>query len=312
MLRLWLLPWFVNGYRDEDEQRVMEHPNAKDPVVEEGLRIERAVEYVRDRVSDLTPRFGIVLGSGLGALVDAMEVRGAALYSEIPGFPRSTVDGHKGCLLFGDLEGVPIAVMQGRVHLYEGYSTKDVVFPTRVLLRLGARSVILTNAAGGINASFRVPEMMLISDHLNLTGTTPLLGPNDPALGPRFPDMTDAYDPEYRQIARGVAQEQGVTLREGVYAGLLGPAYETPAEVRMLRQLGADAVGMSTVTEAISARHMGARLLGMSCITNMAAGLSGAPLTHEEVRAAAEAIQGKLSRLLTGIVTRICAASSAS
>jgi purine-nucleoside phosphorylase len=251
------------------------------------------------------PRVGIVLGSGLGALVDAIEIDGAVAYAEIPGFPSSTVEGHAGRLVLGTLCGVPVAAMQGRVHLYEGYSARAVVFPTRVLVRLGAKSLVITNAAGCLNRKFRAKEIMLISDHLNLTGTNPLLGPNEGWLGPRFPDMSDAYDLAYRQLARDVAKNAGITLREGVYAGLLGPTYETPAEIRMLGVLGADAVGMSTVSEVIAARHMGVRVIGLSCLSNMAAGISEVPLTHEEVKAAADAIQEDLTKLVSGIVERL-------
>jgi purine-nucleoside phosphorylase len=277
----------------------------KPEIVEPSMEIQSAVDHIRDAVSDVTPSVGIVLGSGLGALVDAMKVDGAAPYAEIPCFPTSTVDGHAGRLLLGTLGGVRVAVMQGRVHLYEGYTASEVVFPARTLVRLGASSLILTNAAGSVNPEFRGKEIMLISDHLNLTGANPLHGPNDMALGPRFPDMTDAYDLEYRQVAREVAKENNVTLREGVYAGLLGPSYETPAEIRMLRVLGADAVGMSTVNEVIAARHMGARVVGLSCLSNLGAGLAAGPLTHEEVKAAAIALQTDLTLLISGIVARI-------
>jgi purine-nucleoside phosphorylase len=269
------------------------------------IHIQRAVDHVRANISPLVPRVGIVLGSGLGALVDQVQVEGAAPYSAIPQFPASTVDGHAGKLVLGKLNGVPVAVMQGRVHMYEGYPPQSVVFPTRVLVRLGAQILIVTNASGCLNPKFKPREIMLISDHLNLTGTNPLLGPNDEALGPRFPDMTDAYDLGYRQLVREVAAELGVPLREGVYAGLLGPTYETPAEIRMLRVLGADAVGMSTVSETIAARHMGARVIGLSALCNMAAGISETPLTHEEVKLAADAVASDLTRLVTGIVGRI-------
>lgn len=267
--------------------------------------LARAVEHIRREVSSVVPEIGIVLGSGLGAFVDAIDVSGSIPYSEVPGFPRSTVEGHAGRLVLGHLGGVPVAVMQGRVHLYEGYPAREVVFPTRVLVRLGARSLIVTNAAGCLNTRFAAKEIMLISDHLNLTGTNPLLGPNDDTLGPRFPDMSEAYDRGLCQLAREVARDAGVVLREGVYAGLLGPTYETPAEIRMLRTMGADAVGMSTVCEVIAARHLGARVLGLSCLSNMAAGISPVPLSHAEVKEAADAIQQDLSRLVGGIVKRL-------
>lgn len=278
---------------------------SKTELTEPSMEIQRAVEFIRTRIADVTPSVGIVLGSGLGAVVDAMKVDAAAPYSEIPGFPTSTVAGHAGRLVLGTLNGVPVAAMQGRVHLYEGYSASQVVFPTRVLVRLGAEKLVITNAAGSVNERFRARELMLISDHLNLSGTSPLLGPNDIGLGPRFPDMSDAYDLEYRQIARQVAKGLGLTLREGVYTGMLGPSYETPAEIRMLKALGADAVGMSTVSEVIAARHMGARVIGLSCLSNMAAGLSDSPLSHDEVKAAADAVQADLTSLIFGVVPRI-------
>ncbi len=262
--------------------------------------IERGVTAVRAR-SQLVPRVGLVLGSGLGALADALETDVEIPYGEI-GFPVSTVVGHAGRLCLGRLDGVPVAVMRGRIHLYEGHSVEDVVLPVRVLVSLGASSLVITNAAGGIDPSFAVGDLMLIRDHLNLTGTNPLVGPNDASLGPRFPDMSFAYDPRAMESAKGVAKGLGITVREGVYAGLLGPSYETPAEIRMLRTMGADAVGMSTVLEVIAARHLGARVVGISCISNKAAGLSGEPLTHDEVQATADAIQGKLLALMRGIV----------
>lgn len=267
--------------------------------------IERAVDWIHEHLGRPEPRVGIVLGSGLGGLVEAMKVEAVTAYDQIPGFPSSTVDDHEGRLVFGTLEAVPVAVMQGRVHLYEGYSPGAVVFPIRVLVRLGARTIVLTNASGSVNPAFSAHEIMLISDHLNLTGQSPLVGPNDLALGPRFPDMSTAYDLELRQAAREVGADVGLPLREGVYAGLLGPAYETPAEIRMLRTLGADAVGMSTVLEVIAARHMGARVLGISCITNQGAGLSEEPLSHEDVKEAGLALQSQLIELVSGVLTSL-------
>ncbi|MBI2374997.1 MAG: purine-nucleoside phosphorylase [Deltaproteobacteria bacterium] len=262
--------------------------------------IARSVAAIRAR-SGLEPRVGLVLGSGLGALADALELETELAYGEI-GFPVSTVVGHAGRLCLGRLDGVPVAVMRGRIHLYEGHPVADVVLPVRVLVGLGAKSLVITNAAGGIDPSFLVGDLMLIRDHLNLTGTNALVGPNDESLGPRFPDMSFAYDPKAIAMAKQVASERGITVREGVYAGLLGPSYETPAEIRMLRALGADAVGMSTVLEVIAARHMGARVVGISCISNKAAGLSSELLTHAEVQATADAIQGSLLSLVRGIV----------
>ena len=267
--------------------------------------IERAVDWIHEHLGQPTPRVGIVLGSGLGGLVEAMKVEAATGYDQVPGFPTSTVEDHEGRLVFGRLEGVPVAVMQGRVHLYEGYSPAAVVFPIRVLVRLGARTLVLTNASGSVNPDFSAREIMLISDHLNLTGQSPLVGPNDLALGPRFPDVSTAYDLELRQAAREVGVDLGLPLREGVYAGLLGPAYETPAEIRMLRTLGADAVGMSTVLEVIAARHMGARVLGISCITNQGAGLSERPLSHEDVKEAGLALQSQMIDLVSGVLASL-------
>jgi purine-nucleoside phosphorylase len=273
--------------------------------VEQSVAIQRTVDFVRTAVPTFMPRVGLVLGSGLGAVVDAMQVAKKLRYREVPGFAESTVEGHDGELVLGTLDGVPVACMRGRVHMYEGYDPRDVVFPTRVLVRLGCSSLVITNAAGGVNPDWDERQLMLIDDHLNLTGKNPLLGPNDDALGPRFPDMSDAYDPEYREIMLEVAEELGIGLRQGVYAGLLGPSYETPAEVRMLHILGADAVGMSTVLEVIAARHMGARVLGLSCISNKAAGLADQPLSHEEVKEAADAMAGQITALVRGFVKRV-------
>ena len=277
----------------------------RDTSVDQSVAIQRAVDFVSHATPGFSPKVGLILGSGLGAVVDAIQIVKRFRYQDVPSFPESTVEGHEGELVLGELDGVPVACMRGRVHLYEGYDPRDVVFPTRVLVRLGCSSLVVTNAAGGINAAFGDRELMLITDHLNLTGRNPLLGPNDDALGPRFPDMSDAYDPEYRELANDVAEELGMPIREGVYAGLLGPSYETPAEIRMLGVLGADAVGMSTVLEVIAARHMGARVLGISCISNKAAGMTDQPLTHEEVKAAADAMASHLSQLVRGFVKRL-------
>ena len=277
----------------------------KDRSVDQSMAIQRAVDFVRSQTPGFTPTVGLVLGSGLGAAVDAMQVVKRFPYEDVPSFPQSTVEGHHGELVLGTLDGVPVACMRGRVHLYEGYDARDVVFPTRVLVRLGCSTLIVTNAAGGINASFSDREIMLITDHLNLTGKSPLVGTNDDALGPRFPDMSAAYDPEYRELAEEAAEELGMEIQEGVYAGLLGPQYETPAEIRMLAAMGADAVGMSTVLETIAARHMGARVLGISCISNKAAGLADQPLTHEEVKAAADAMASQITALVRGFIKRL-------
>ncbi len=264
-----------------------------------------AADFIRAQRPDFQPSLGLVLGSGLGGVVDAITILEAIPYEQIPSFPRSTVEGHQGRLVLGTLEGVAVAVMQGRVHLYEGYPPQQVIFPVRVLSALGVKTLIVTNAAGSVNPVFEAMELMVLRDHLNLTGTNGLLGPNDATLGPRFPDMSAAYDPVLRQMAHEVAQEQGIVLREGVYAGLLGPSYETPAEVRMLGILGADAVGMSTVLEVIAARHAGMRVLGLSAISNKGAGLSPTPLSHDEVKAAGDAMQSMTTKLIRGVVARL-------
>ncbi|MCB9653866.1 MAG: purine-nucleoside phosphorylase [Deltaproteobacteria bacterium] len=265
--------------------------------------VARAADFVRPRIAGLEPPcLGIVLGSGLGPLAGEVEAPVILSAAEVPDAPRSTVAGHEGRLVFGRLNGVSVAMLQGRVHLYEGYSPSEVVFLVRVLVQLGVSDLLITNAAGGIDTKFSVPDLMLIRDHLNLTGLNPLVGPNVPSFGVRFPDMTEAYDSALAERMLTAAQAQRLHLREGVYAGVLGPSYETPAEIRMLRALGAQAVGMSTVHEVIAARHMGARVLGLSCISNMAAGISGEPLTHEEVTAAGARVQADLTNLVKAFV----------
>jgi len=245
-------------------------------------RLDAAVANLRERLGD-PPRLAVVLGSGLGPVADALENARAIPYAEIPHWPGSTVAGHAGRLVVGDIGGVRAAVLQGRAHLYEGYAPWQVVFPTRVLALLGVRSLVLTNAAGAVNTDFRPGDLMLISDHLNLQGSNPCAGPNIERLGERFFDLTNAYDAEHRAVARRLAAARELTLHEGVYAGLLGPSFETPAEIRMFGRLGADAVGMSTVPECIAANQAGVRVLGISCITNMAAGLAEGEIDHEEV-----------------------------
>ncbi len=267
--------------------------------------LEGAVKHIQGLAGGMVPKLGVVLGSGLGGLVDAMDGRIEIPYQEIPGFAQSTVAGHAGKLVLGTLGGVPMAAMQGRVHLYEGYDLAEVVFPIRVLIKLGVEGVVVTNAAGSVNPAFDEREIMLITDHLNLSTMNPLVGKNDPDVGLRFPDMSTAYDLEYLQVARRVAKDMGLKVQEGVYAGLLGPSYETPAEVRMLHILGGDAVGMSTVNEVIAARHMGARVLGISCISNKGAGLSSTPLNHEEVKEAGQALQGKVIDLVRGVAVAL-------
>jgi purine-nucleoside phosphorylase len=266
-------------------------------------RLETAAAAVRARVANV-PRVALVLGSGLGDFADTLEDRVAIPYGEIPTMPQSGVQGHAGKLVFGRAEGVECVAMQGRVHLYEGHSPADVVFGLRLMIRLGAQVVIVTNAAGGASPRLEAGELMLIEDHLNLTGTNALLGPNEDALGPRFPDMTVAYDLRLRELALASATDAGFQLARGVYAGLLGPSYETPAEVRMVFKMGADAVGMSTVLETVAARHMGARVLGVSCITNKGAGLSHGVLDHSEVQETANRVKGRFVSLLRGVLAR--------
>lgn len=264
----------------------------------------QAAQYITDRVS-IQPRLGLILGSGLGVLADEIEESCRIPYEHIPHFPVSTVTGHAGQLVLGSLSGCPVIAMQGRFHAYEGYTLEQVTFPVRVMKEFGVDTLIVTNAAGGINESFKSGDLMVIRDHINFTSRNPLIGENEPEWGPRFPDMSTAYDPSLRDLAHQVAQAQGITLRTGVYAGVIGPSYETPAEIRMLRQLGGDAVGMSTVPEVIVARHMGMRVLGLSCITNMAAGILPQPLSHEEVVETAARVRETFRSLVREIVAKI-------
>lgn len=264
-------------------------------------RIEAAAAFVRTR-STLRPSIALVLGSGLGGLAGQVAAEAAIAYADIPGFPRSTVEGHAGRLILGHLEGKPVVVMQGRVHFYEGYTLQEVVFPLRVMRALGAGVLLVSNAAGGINRQWRRGDLMIIADHIHLMGGNPLMGPNDPRLGPRFPDMSQAYDPEYIEVAERAALAEGIPIRKGVYAGVHGPSYETPAELRMLRSCGADAVGMSTTSEVIAARHMGMRVLGLTAITDLATGEQILPVSHEEVIAAARELEPKFIRLVRRIV----------
>ncbi|RME28198.1 MAG: purine-nucleoside phosphorylase [Deltaproteobacteria bacterium] len=267
-------------------------------------QLEEAVAAVRARC-ELRPRFGLVLGSGLGFLADEVENATAIDYGEIPNFPRSTVEGHRGRLVLGNLSGRPVAVMQGRFHFYEGYSLDKVVMGVRLFRKLGADYLLITNAAGGINPAFRPGDLMLITDHINLMGSNPLIGPNVDSLGPRFPDMSDAYCSELRDQALRIAKELGIELKQGVYAAMTGPSYETPAEIRMLAAAGADAVGMSTIPEVIAAVHAGMKVLGISCISNLAAGRSSEPLSHEEVKETAEAAREKFTRLVLALLERL-------
>ena len=246
----------------------------------------------------LKPEVAVVLGSGLGGFADELSDAVELPYGGIPGWPVSTAIGHEGTLVAGTLDGVPLWVLRGRAHLYEGHPAEKVVFGVRVLGRLGVRTLVLTNAAGGIDPAFGQGTLVLISDHVNLQGASPLVGPNDDTLGPRFPDMTDAYDPELRRRARAAADRLGIELHEGVYAAWLGPAFETPAEIRFIRAIGAQLVGMSTVPEVLAARHLGLRCLAFSCVTNMAAGLGAGAIDHEEVLAVGERVRGTFTALL--------------
>jgi purine-nucleoside phosphorylase len=267
-------------------------------------RVEHAARTIRARF-DEDLRVGVVLGSGLGAFADDLDDAARISYEEIPGFARPTVEGHAGRLVLGRVNDAPVAVLQGRFHFYEGYTRDEVTFPMRVFGLLGIKAVVLTNAAGGINIGFDQGSLMIISDHLNLMSTNPLLGPNDERFGARFPDMSEVYSREFQEIAVEEAHTLGLELRRGVYAAMSGPSYETPAEVRMLRTLGADAVGMSTVPEAIVARQMGMRVLGLSCITNMAAGVVDQPINHEEVMETGAQVRDTFRNLLRRIIPRL-------
>jgi purine-nucleoside phosphorylase len=271
---------------------------------EQPARLSALAAAVRAR-TDLVPRVGLVLGSGLGSLADDLEGPVAIPFEELPGWPVATAPGHVGRLLLGRLGGVPVAALQGRFHLYEGNDAGLVVQPVLLFRRLGAEIVILTNAAGGVNPSYGPGTLMVIADHLNLTGRTPLLGANADELGPRFPDLTDVWSPRLRERLHAAAREVGIPLEEGIYAGLLGPAYETPAEVRMLRGFGADSVGMSTVLEAVAARWAGLEVCGVSLVTNAGAGYSGQPLSHEEVLAAGAEAGPSLARVLRRFIEGI-------
>ncbi len=267
-------------------------------------RAEAAAKFIQKQTS-LRPKIALVLGSGLGAFADEFSAAAKIPYAKIPHFPRSTAIGHAGNLVLGKVDGVAVAGMQGRVHLYEGYSISEVVFPIRVFSRLGVKAVILTNAAGGINREFVQGRLVLIKDHINLQGVNPLVGPNDERFGLRFPDLTTAYDLSFRKMTVEAGAPFGIQMAEGVYAALLGPSYETPAEIRYLRSIGADLVGMSTVPEVIAARHCGIRVLGISCVTNAAAGILDQPLNHIEVLETAERVKGQFIALLKAVIPKI-------
>lgn len=269
-------------------------------------RADSAASFLLSKTG-LRPKIGLVLGSGLGAFADEFTAATKIPYAEIPHFPQSTAIGHAGKLVLGKVGDVPVAGMQGRVHLYEGYSAKDVAFPIRVFSRMGVKAVILTNAAGGIKHEFTQGKLVVIKDHINLQGVSPLTGPNDERFGPRFPDMTIAYDRRFREMTVGEGNRHSIGAFEGVYAALPGPSYETPAEIRYLRSIGADLVGMSTVPEVIAARHCGMRVLGISCVTNAAAGILDKPLDHKEVLETGERVRGQFIALLKAIIPRIAA-----
>jgi purine-nucleoside phosphorylase len=273
-------------------------------MAEQFTQAESAAKLILEQ-SALRPRIGLVLGSGLGGFADSLDTAVGIPYAEIPGFPRSTAIGHAGRMVIGNAGGVAVAAMQGRVHLYEGYSAQEVAFPIRVFGRMGIGAVILTNAAGGINLSYSQGALVLIRDHINLQGQNPLVGANDDRFGVRFPDLTQAYAKPYRDGAREEAGKLRITLHEGVYAALLGPSYETPAEIEYLRRIGADLVGMSTVAEVIAARHMGIKVLAISCVTNMAAGILDQPLSHDEVMETAERVKTTFEALLKAVLPRI-------
>jgi len=269
-------------------------------------RAEHAARTIRARINS-EPRVALVLGSGLGGLADEFQEAVAVPYDEIPGFVSSTAQGHAGRLVAGKLENVPVVAMQGRVHYYEGYSLEQVTFPVRTFKLLGIKTLILTNAAGGINVELNQGALMVISDHLNLMGVNPLIGPNDESFGPRFPDLTEAYSRELQELVVEEAKAMEVEVRRGVYAALSGPSYETPAEIHMFRTFGADAVGMSTVPEAIVARHMGMEVIGISCITNMAAGINDQPINHDEVMETGNRVRETFAGLLKRVLVRASA-----
>lgn len=265
--------------------------------------IQEASAYLKEQGA-VQPKIGLILGSGLGELADTIENKIEIAYEDIPNFPVSTVEGHSGQMVYGDLMGKKVIALQGRFHFYEGYTMKEVTLPVRVFQALGVESLIVTNAAGGSNPDFNPGDLMLITDYINFMGDNPLMGPNDERLGVRFPDVTAAFDPEYLDTARAIAKEMGITLQEGTYMGFTGPVYETPAEIRMAQVLGASAVGMSTVPEVIAAHHGGLRVVGISCITNHAAGL-GPKLSHHEVIEVSARVRGSFKELVLKLIDRM-------
>ncbi len=267
-------------------------------------RAQRAAQFIRSRIN-IQPSIAIILGSGLGAFADELTDGAAIGYDEIPGFAHATVEGHAGRLVIGKTGDVAVAAMQGRFHFYEGYSLEEVTFPIRVLKLLGVNTLMLTNAAGSLNTELTPGSLMVISDHINLMGVNPLIGPNDERFGVRFPDLSFAYDPDLQKLVIDEANGLGLSLRRGIYASLTGPSYETPAEIHMVRTLGADAVGMSTVPEAIIARHMDMRVIGISCITNLAAGVSSRPIDHSQVMEIGERVRGQFTELLRRVIAKL-------
>jgi purine-nucleoside phosphorylase len=267
-------------------------------------KVKESADHIRNRV-DISPEIALTLGSGLGGLAERIEDRVVIPYAEIPNFPEVTVSGHAGNLILGHLAGKHVIAMQGRFHYYEGYVLRSITLPVRIFKELGASVYIVTNAAGGLNKSFAAGDIMLITDHINLTGANPLIGPNDDSLGPRFPDMSEAYDGKLLKLAKQVAAEKSIHVREGVYVGVSGPNYETPAELRFLSMIGGNAVGMSTVHEVIVARHAGLRVLGISCISDVATPDGKHPLTHEQVVAQAETTGPTIGKLIKGVIEKL-------
>lgn len=267
--------------------------------------INKAAEFIKSKLEkDFTPKIGLILGSGLGDIANS--IQGIKIsYAEIPGFESSKVQGHAGCLAIGTLAGRNVVAMQGRFHFYEGHAVQKVVFPVKVMKKLGVQKLVVTNASGGINTDFNPGDLMIITDHINFMGTNPLIGQNDDELGLRFPDMSEAYSKKLVETAKNVAREVGIEIKQGIYLGGTGPSYETPAEIKMMRILGADAVGMSTVPEVITANYMGMEVLGISCITNMAAGILDQPLNHEEVIDTTNKVKSNFIKLVTQIIHKI-------
>ena len=268
-------------------------------------KLTRCVDQIKERIGDFTPHIALTLGSGLGPIAETMDIRTSVPYGEIEGMPVSTVPGHSGRFLFGTIAGVPAVCMQGRLHYYEGWDIHDVVLPTRIMGLLGAKTLFLTNAAGGLDPAMETPSLMVISDHIMLHFPNPLVGPNLDRLGPRFPDMSAVYDPAIRELLRRKGKEMGLPMTEGIYVQVTGASFETPAEVRFLGSIGGSAVGMSTACEAVAARHMGLRVCGVSCITNKGAGISQHALTHQEVIEAGDLIGPRFSALVTAVLPEI-------